>query len=131
MCGRVFKTGRAKARPLHSPYSVVLYKFPFVAGERIVERLDKGVIVNEIAFPFRPGRENFLLLHLLQCFVLIQGLLNDRGSFLQHFGKGTDVVEIRERAVARDNLHIRRQLRSSFFHRVDHALDAAPRWTRQ
>src|SRR5260370_559823 len=57
--------------------SVVLYEFSFVAGEGIVERLDKCIFVDEIAFPLCPRRENFFLLHLVQRFVLVEGFLHD------------------------------------------------------
>jgi len=54
------KTGRPKARPLGSPFSVVLYEFSLVASQRVVERLDKCMFVDEIVFPLHPRRENFL-----------------------------------------------------------------------
>src|SRR6267143_1904250 len=66
---------------------VVLYEFSFMAGERIVERLDKCIFVDEIAFPFRPWCENFFLLDLLQRLVVVEGFPHCRGSFLQHFGE--------------------------------------------
>jgi len=44
-----------------------------MAGERIVERLDKCIFVDEIAFPFRPWCENFFLLDLLQRLVVVEG----------------------------------------------------------
>src|SRR5260370_13318790 len=73
--------------------SVVLYEFSFVAGERIVERLDKRIFVDEIAFPLCPRRENFFLLHLLQSFVIAEGFPHHRARFLQHFGELRHVAE--------------------------------------
>src|SRR5258708_37163157 len=57
--------------------SVVLYEFSFAAGERVVERLDKRIFVDEIAFPLCPRRENFFLLHLVQWLVIVEGFLQD------------------------------------------------------
>jgi len=94
-----YSTARAEARPTPKDKiqqqvncSVVLYEFSSMAGERIVERLDKRIFVDEIAFPFCPGREDFFLLHLVQCFATVEGFLYYGGSFLQHFGEGTHVV---------------------------------------
>src|SRR5207253_1310870 len=64
--------------PACSSASIVFDEFSFVAGEGVVERIDKSIFVDEIAFPFRPGRENFLLLHVVQRLVIVDGLLHDR-----------------------------------------------------
>src|SRR5580704_15083646 len=79
------KTKARESRRIAS--SVVFYEFSFVAGQGIVERLDKGIFIDEIACPLCPRRENFLLLHLLQRFVIVEGFLDHRGSFLQHLGE--------------------------------------------
>src|SRR5260370_385323 len=54
----------------------MLYECSFMAGERIVERFDKNIFVDEIAGKFLPRRKNFLLLHLLERFVAVEGFLH-------------------------------------------------------
>src|SRR2546427_155043 len=123
-----------KTHPLREPEaeerapaedSVVFYEFAFVAGERVVEGFDKDVRVDEVAGPFLPGREDFFLLHLTECFVRVDGFLDDGGGFLEHFHERTDIIEIGKRAVAGNHFHIGRKLRGSFFERINHALNAA------
>ena len=91
--------------------SRILREFSFVAGEGIVERLDKRILVDEIAFPFRPGRENFFLLHVVQSFVIVKGFLHRSRSLFQHLCEGADVVEVGYCAVSGDDFHVGRQLR--------------------
>jgi len=46
--------------------------------------------------------------------MIVDGFLNDRGSFLQHLCERADIVEIRQRTVAGNNFHVRWQLYGSF-----------------
>jgi hypothetical protein len=84
----------------------VLYEIAFVAGERVEEGFDEGVLVDEIASLLGPGREDFLLLHLIDGFVGVDGFLDDGGSFAEHFGVGANVIEVGELAVAGNDFHV-------------------------
>src|SRR5207244_12206129 len=120
-CGRNLSFARDGSRP---SLSVVLHELPLVARQRIVERLDERVRVDVPAGKLFPGRENLLLLHLVERFATAERLLDHRGGFFQHFRERFQVLHIRKRAMSGNHSYVGRQLRRDLFRGGDHALDA-------
>ena len=56
--------------------SIVFYELTRVASQRVVESFDKDILADEVTGPFRPGREDFLLFHLIERFMGVDRLLN-------------------------------------------------------
>src|SRR4029079_10060124 len=69
--------------------------------------------------------ENFVLLHLIECLLLLEGGSDRFARAFQHFDVGANVVETGDRTVPRNDLNVCRQLGNGFFHAVDHPIDAA------
>src|SRR5207249_12170845 len=80
-CGRNLSFARDGSRP---SLSVVLHELPLVARQRIVERLDERVRVDVPAGKLFPGRENLLLLHLVERFAPAERLLAHPGGVWPH-----------------------------------------------
>src|SRR5208337_1743706 len=105
--------------------SIVLDELPFASGQGVIQRLDKLIRVYEASRPFLPRLQDLLLLHLFQRFVFVQRFLHGRGRLFQHLHELPYVIQIGERAVSGDHLHVRRQHCAGLLHRRNHPLHAA------
>jgi hypothetical protein len=94
--------------------SIVLQELALAASQRVVERFDEFVGVEEPSRSLRLGRQDLFLLHLFDRLVLLDRLLHRCRGFLQHLRKLVHVIQIRERAMPGNDLHVRRQLRRNF-----------------
>src|SRR5215470_14219326 len=97
----------------------------FLSGQRVVKSFEERIGRNKLTVIFLPRIENLLFFHLVERHFLLERLLYGGPRFLEHLHESAYVVETGDRAVTRNDLHVRRELSNSSFCTADHPVNAA------